>query len=74
MIEDTALRIIACIERYHLEIGENYKILRTRAKSKIQEITPLMYSNKGKVVLFLYKYNIFPYKIVHKVLCMRKRK
>ena len=50
MIEDTALRIIACIERYHLEIGENYKILRTRAKSKIQEITPLMYSNKGKVV------------------------
>lgn len=74
MIEDTALRIIASVERYHLETDENYKVLRTRIKSKIQEIVPLLYSNKGKAVLFLYKYNIFPYKMVHKILCMRNGK
>lgn len=72
MIEDTALRIIASVERYHLETDENYKVLRARTKRKTQGIMPLMYSNKGKAVLFLYKYNIFPYKIVHKILCMRK--
>ena len=74
MVEDTTLRIIASVERYHLETNEDHKILRSRIKSKIQEIMPLMYSNKGKTVLLLYKYNIFPYRIVHKILCMRKGK
>lgn len=74
MIEDTMLRIIASVERYHLEADENYKILRSRIKSKIEEVFPLMYSNKGRAVLFLYKYNIFPYKIIHKILCMREKK
>ena len=74
MTEDTVLRVIACVERYHLETEENPNALRARIKSKTQEIKPFLYSNKGKIVLFLYQYNLFPYKIVHKVLCMRAKK
>ena len=72
MIEETILRIIASVERDHVEFNENYKVLKAGIKSRIEKIIPLMYSNRGKMILILYKYNIFSYKMVHKILCIKE--
>lgn len=71
MTEDTLLRLIASVERYYLEYEHADSVLRSRIKKYFHDVLPLLHSPKAKVTLLLYRFNLFPYKLVHTILCLR---
>ena len=73
MTEDTIIRLIASVERYHLKYEQSYKEFRKRIKKKLSAPELLLDSKKGKLIVKLYKYNLFPYKLVHKILVLRNK-
>ena len=74
MTEDTLLRLIASVERYYLEYENAGSVLRSQIKKYFHDVLPLLHSPKAKVTLLLYRFNLFPYKLVHTILCLRQKK
>ena len=74
MAEDTLLRLIASVERYCLEYKNADSVLSLRIKKYFNDVMPLLHSPKAKVTLLLYRFHLFPYKLVHTILCLRQKK
>ena len=73
MTEDTIVRLIASVERYHLKYEAGYKEWKERIKQKLDDPKLLLNSKKGKLIIKLYKYDLFPYKLVHKILLLKNK-
>lgn len=56
-----------------MKYEQGYKEFRKRIKKKLSDPELLLDSKQGKLIVKLYKYNLFPYKLVHKILVLRNK-
>ena len=74
MIEDTVLRLIACVERYQFTFGESCKTYKQLLKKCICDMDKRYLSQKGKLTVWLYRHDLFPYRMIHKLLLIREKR
>ena len=72
MLEDTVIRLISSIERYHLEFDEDYEEWKIRIKEECQKVKKQIHFGRARIIIELYDKNLLPYRIIHKVLCILK--
>lgn len=73
MLENSILRWISSVENYHLYENKDYKTFNKEIKKCIRSIDFHSISLKTKCILYLYLYNLFPYKFIHSILVMIRK-